>query len=225
MSENNLDAKDRMSLTIIMYNIFFVNDVAMSYIFDALTELKNTKLYKGSVKYRTKIVETYMKRYNALLEKRSKMVGFIADVNDRMNDEVQGDLIKLELTSKNILEKHHVHNSTLMAKMSVAYTLCNAACANIKYATSYDSRLVRYTKHFRVFNLKELTQSFDVLSTIVEKENYKESAVKYTCDLNGEYDLQNGFAIVIRKLKDPKTILKILEEIENEKKSEKKLEY
>ena len=214
-----LTKEQRMLLTSIMYCIIFMNDVAMSYVFDSITELKKTDLYKGKVKYRAKIVETYMRQYNATLEQRSKMSAFIADVNERMDEEIRLDLLKLELTSKNILGKNHVHNPSLMAKMSVAYTLCQASCANVKYATSYDSKLAYYTKHFRALNLGKVTDAFDALSKIVEKENYNESKVKYSCNLNEEKDLQNGFTIIIRKLKDPKTIFRIIEDVEKQKKN------
>lgn len=217
MSENKQEysieeLKIRTSLTAIMYNIMFMNDVAVSYVFDTLEELKKLPLYKGIVKYRVKITESYMKQYNAELAKRSKnMTAFIADVNDEMQELISGDLQKLEFATRNILQKHHVPNVDLMTKLSIAVTLLDASCHNAEYATHFDYKNVDvnyYSRRFRWLKLTKVNDAFKNLSNIIEKENSK--LANYNVDLRKYIEIDNGFTIVVEKLKDVHNIFKIL---------------
>jgi len=192
-----------------------MNDVAVSYIFDTLTELKKLPFYKGQIKFRANNTESLMKEYNVTLEKSShSMMEFIADVNDEMQGFIENDLKKLEYATRNVLQKHRVPNVDLMTKLTIAVTLIDATCHNTEYATHYDYGNIDvnyYSRRFRFLNLKKLNNAFMLLANMVEKENNRIG--NYKVDLTQYKEIDNGFTIIINKLKDVHHIFKVLNNI------------
>lgn len=217
--EIDIPPKERTMLMLLMYNILFMNDTAMSYVYSTLELLKKTPLFKQQIKFKVAILEKYMKLYNASLEQRSQMSEFIADVNDMMYDRVCNDLMKLEFATKNILEKHRVPNSDMMTKLSIAVTLLDATCHNIDYATSqkYNGNIAYYARRFRPLNLKKIKEAFMQLANLIESEN--ESLGYYVVDLSKYREIDNGFTIIVRKLKDVNLIWDVLQQVEKSRKN------
>jgi hypothetical protein len=213
---DEISPKDRATLIFIMYNIFFVNDVALSYIFDVLTELKRTPLYKKEIKFRANVLESYMRQYNVLLDVRSKgATEFIAEINERMNDEIANDLKRLEFATLHELQKCFVPYPKLLMYVAIAHTMCNAACSNVDISTTKNEiqRINYYSKNFRDFKIKKIADCFYLLSDLIVDEARNKH--DYYCDLSNIDTIGNGYAIILKKLKNPKIIWDIVNKQEH----------
>ena len=142
------------------------------------------------------------------------MMEFIADVNDEMQGFIENDLKKLEYATRNVLQKHRVPNVDLMTKLTIAVTLIDSTCHNTEYATHFDYGNIDvnyYSRRFRFLNLKKLNDAFMLLANMVEKENNRIG--NYKVDLTQYKEIDNGFTIIINKLKDVHHIFKVLNNI------------
>lgn len=205
-----IDAKTRGMLVIVLYHILFINDVAISYIYDTLSELKKTKLYTKSIVYRTKLLEKQMKDYNASINKRiSSLMTYLADTNETMSDELQLDFMKLENAVRNHITREKVPNPQLMAKASIAHTFCDAAITSADYAINdQPTNIHYYAMSFRKYKIVGIYNAFLQLNKLIDKEN--EKIAHYNCDLRNDNDISNGFYIIINKLRNSDFIMDVL---------------
>lgn len=218
--EKDIPQNVRIWLNVVLYNILFMNDIAMSYVYDVYNLLSGLPMFKGKIKYRTKILMMKMREYNALINCaiKSDLMNFLADLNEKMTDHLQLDFMKLENAVRNHLTKDKVPNADLITKVSIAYTLCESSIANIKYRLDEMPQEVKYYgKTFRHYNLNDVFDALKQLHNLIDAENSK--IRHYTADLRNDSDIGNGFTIIINKLKDMNFIYKIIGETEKEYKS------
>ena len=212
--ERSVDKKTRTLLIITMYNILFTNDVAMSYIYKSLELIEQMPMYKGAIKYRANLLHKRMRDYNAKMGKRIKELSyFLADLNDELENTLGLDMMKLENSVRMELQRCHVPNIELMVNLSIAYTMVDATLANCDAVIdSLETNVKFYALPMRKYKLTSVAEAFHQFARLVQKENDK--IKNYHCDLRKNTDIENGFLIIISKLKDGEFILKLLEKVD-----------
>jgi hypothetical protein len=190
-----------------LYNVLFTNDVCISYIYDCFEEVDKAGLRKGRVKYRLSNLADEVRKYNRAITTILKENEFIADVNEDVEDLLKADLCRLELTTKNYMNKCHVPYTDLQCKCAMAYIFAQGACRNVDENMKINEHISRFTNSLKLLRLTSLLQALTKAMDELEKIF---NAKAYFCDMNKNEDIYNGFVIVVRKLADPNFILQIL---------------
>ena len=204
--------QQRTALAATLYNIIFTNEVCTDSVFEACAELRKSEWCRGKVKFRLKQVEGELKSYNRLLERSTRKLDFIADINDEFMDLVADDLLRLKMTTLNYMRRCGVPAAELMAKVEVADIFCQGALHNIDFCMSRQSNIQRSVSSMSFLRLTDLCRAYKCLSN----EVLKLAKGDYHCDLNESNEIFNGFVIITKKLADPDVIFGILEKIDKE---------
>ena len=118
-------------IVVSVYNTIFTNDICCGQIIDAVDAVKKSKFYKHRMKQCINLIEKEQRRYekmiNAIIGKKD-MCNFFADSNDRFLENIEDDITKLHFAFKQVFDREKMEDSSLLAKVEVARTLCEFSC-------------------------------------------------------------------------------------------------
>lgn len=196
-----------------LFNIIFTNDICTSYIYDTIEIVEKADYCKQAVKYRMKLLQNELKAYNRVIASILKEQDFIADINEYYADIIRTDLMRLELTVKNYMNKCHVPEAEMQTKLAISYIFAKGACHNVDQNIKRRESLSRYMKNYRLLRLTRIEEALQLFADCIATCF---SRYKYHCDLNNNDDVYNGFVIICRKLADPKNIRKVIDQYDKE---------
>lgn len=197
-------------ITICAYNLLFFNDIAHSQAMELVSYIKKLPVYKQQVKKTVNGIQKEVQRYSLLIKQISLTKGgtFYADVCDNMADEVRKDLVKLEYSIKNALDRKKIENSTLLAKIETARCLAWGSCINL------DMRVRDIRKELPVslseMRLTSLSHQIELLASIFYKGTTR------TVDFNKDENCLLAFRIIQKKLLNGQKIAQSINQAENE---------
>ena len=204
------DEQQRTRLAATLYNIIFTNDTCCGEVFEAITALRKSPWYSGKVKFWAKKVVGYLKEYDRVLEKATKAIDYVADINEEFSDLIKSDMVRLRMTTLNYMNKCGVPNARLVCQVEMANIFCMGALHNMDFIINRQSDIHREVVKFKFLRLGDLVQAYRHLAKEVEKLCDGD----YICDLNANEDIYNGFVVVTKKLSDPETIFRIIDKID-----------
>ena len=201
---DKLNDYDRTAVTAVMYNLIFMNEIAISSMFDTMDLIEHSPYYRHKTKYWIGIVRNEMRTYNKLLDKRTGgHISFLADLNDDYEDKLQMDLWKLRNVCKNALTRAHIGGTDIIVSLYVSGTLVAGACHNNDHSFDGFPHLRQYQRSFRWMRLTKMENAFIHMVNEVNKE----LRVEYQGLLDDDNDVQNGFKALANKLHDADSII------------------
>lgn len=118
-------------LIVCVYSTLFINDICCGLVIDAMEKMKKSKYYRHKAKqYVNKIdIErrNYEKMMNKIVEKAGKSEYF-ANSNERFSEGVVDDITRLHFAFKQVFDREHLDDSSLLAYVETARTLCEFSC-------------------------------------------------------------------------------------------------
>lgn len=181
-------------ITVCAYNLMFFNDIAHSSAFDLMAYMKKLPIYRHEIKKIVNSLEKELKKYTSLMKRLSTTKDglFYADICDNMNDFIGDDIIKLEYSIKNALDKEKIENSAMLAKVETARCLTWGACINL------DMREKDIRKEMPVnlsdMRLTSIARQIEKLSSILYERKPR------TVDFNQDKNCILAFHIIYKKL-------------------------
>lgn len=181
-------------VTICAYNTMFFNDIAHSSAFDLMAYMKKSPIYRHEIKRVVNTLEKELKKYTSLMERLSTTNDglFYADMCDNMADFIGDDIIKLEYSIKNALDKEKIENSSMLAKIETARCLTWGACINL------DMRERDIRKEIPVdlseMRLTSIAKQIERLSSILYERKPR------TVDFNKDTNCMLAYRIIQKKL-------------------------
>ena len=198
---------DKACVTVVMYNLIFCNELAITAMFDAIQKLKATPYYSHAVKRWGNMCQAEMKLYNGMLNKRSGgHIDFIADLNDIYEEYLNVDVMRLRNVTKMRLDKEHISESELKAYIYTAATLSLAALHNNDHAFDGFPNLKYLHRRFKWMRISSLSGSFLKMAGAW----HKMTADDYSDMLNDDQQVMTGFKVLANKLHDGDDIITIL---------------
>lgn len=208
MKEENLTERDRAILTAVLYNGVFMNDLAITAIYDAFELLADANFCQHKIKFWMQKVQTNIRNYNRLLNRKTGgRIEFIADLNDLYEEQTKFDLWKLQNTTVNALSKLKRPYPELTAKLYVAESLVKGSCHNNDKCLSSFPELAYYHRSFKWLKLTRI----DLALTNLCVEIWKSRVIPkgYVSILDENSDVCNGFKSLANKLRNSDNILTI----------------
>lgn len=183
-------------------SILFTNDIAISYVIDAVSQLRKSGYFARLVKMLTQKVDRevalYEKSLNAIMKESSYK---LADANDKFLDFVDYDLKKLYYCIKFEYDKQKVPDSKLLSLVRMTGELCNLADTQtevrIEELASVDKRF--RTKDFSVISVKRIRKAMNNLM-----EALPSAIIENSPEVNMAFD------IFMRKVADKELLTKAI---------------
>lgn len=181
-------------ITVCAYNLMFFNDIAHSAAFDLVSYMKKQPIYKREIKKIVNTIEKLLKKYTSLMKTLSTTSDgvFYANICDNMTDILDGDVVKLEDSIKNVLDKNKIDNSAMLAKIETARCLCWGSCINI------DMRQSDIRKEIPVdlsdMRMTAISHQIELLADILFSNKPR------TVDFNKDENCLLAFRIIQKKL-------------------------
>ena len=198
---------DKACVTVVMYNLIFCNELAITAMFDAIQKLKATPYYRHAVKRWGNMCQAEMKLYNGMLNKRSGgHIEFIADLNDIYEEYLNVDVMRLRNVTKMRLDREHIEDSELKAYIYTAATLSLAALHNNNHAFDGFPELKYLHRRFKWMRISSLSATFIKMTDAL----HKMAADDYSDLLNDDQQVMTGFKVLANKLHDGDDIITIL---------------
>lgn len=112
-------------LAYIIYTSLFANELAVGSLFNAMSAVKKTPLYRQEIKKHLNEADRMRKQYEhtiswVITEKHHQ---YLADINDAFQDLVEHDLEILYQSAKRIFDKARIPLSSELAVITQAYTM------------------------------------------------------------------------------------------------------
>ena len=200
----SLSPEDRTATVAVMYNIIFLNELAVCQMFNCMNEIEESKYYRHKVKKRIAKVRKLMKDYNSLLNRRTGgRIDFLADLNDKYEEQLDLDVWKLRNACLNVIEKAHLKEKSLIVSLYVSATLICGSCHNVDHCMDGFDHLKYFRKYFRWMRLTEMEQAY--IHMVVDVNNMLK--VDYQPLLDADLNVQNGFKVLANKLHDADNII------------------
>ena len=197
-------------ITVCAYNLMFFNDIAHSSAFDLVHYMKKQPIYRHKIKKIVNTLEKHLKKYTSLMKTLSttKDGVFYANICDNMTDILDGDVIKLEYSIKNVLDKNSIENSSMLAKIETARCLCWGSCINI------DMRQSEIRKEIPVdlsdMRMTDISHQIELLADILFSNKPR------TVDFNKDENCLLAFRIIQKKLLNGKNIAECINQASSE---------
>lgn len=205
LNVEKLTSDERTILSAVMYNLIFMNDLTMSAMFDALEKIHDSRYYRHQIKRGVNLIRKDMREYNAKLNKKTGgRIEFIADLNDTYAEQLNVDLLKLNETTKNELNRTHTQDAELIASIYIATTLILGSCYNNDHAFDSFPELRMWSPRFRWLKLTHICNAFLNLVKSLKRET---GCNDYEERLDECVNIQNGFKILANKLQDTDNII------------------
>lgn len=202
--KEKLTSHERLAVTAVMYNIIFVNETAVSAMFEAMNSLEESPCYRHKIKYWAGVVRRLMREYNQKLDKRSGgHIEFLAGLNDRYEEQLGLDLFKLRNACVLALQRHHVPEPNLSAQIYVAATLVSSSCRTVDHCFDSYPDYKHYGRFFAWMRLSAMERAFINLCT----EYAKEIKRPFQLLLDEDMNVQNGFRALANKLRNADNII------------------
>ena len=202
------DVNERNLLTVILYRIFFVNDLLCTCLYETLGMIKGSWVYRQRVKQKLKCVETAIKAYNKKIDQTGH-AEFVAELNDMCEDEVARDYQVLKNSMINFLNKERTPEPDLLGMMYTSSVLSEIAVINVERDIDTYVRDIPYVRRFGYLKPRVLHDAVKALSKEVERQlwerhHYKEVTIPKT--------VVDAFIAVTRKVTDSERIIKLIHE-------------
>ena len=205
----SLSPEDRTATVAVMYNIIFLNELAVCQMFNCMNEIEETKYYRHGVKKWIGKVRKMMKDYNQLLNKRTGgRIDFVADLSDKYEEQLDFDVWKLRNACLNVVEKAKIKEKELVVSLYVSASLLCGSCHNVDHCMDGFPHLRYFRKYFKWMRLTEMQKAY---LNMVEKIDAM-LKVKYEPLLDADVNVQNGFKAIANKLHDADNIIDICNE-------------
>src|SRR5574344_53608 len=211
-----MESKYTEEIKATMYQIILGNTVAIEVSNDFYDILYESGLFKFKIKYYGNLLKRKIDGYNNKVMSiiSSNNIPFLIDATNILYKELSGDITKLRLSFKGVLDKYRVRNAELLAYLETARVMSgmmsNVITNNI---TALESISVKsngiasnnnINSTFADFNLNEVFMCIDRLTDLLY------TSVGETVDLNKSKECLNGMRIIDIKLADKKRILDIV---------------
>ena len=197
--------EDRAIITAVMYNNIFMNDTAISLIFDALTNLESSQYWCRGVKRWGNVVRKHLRKYSMRFKKiiGDKMTYFLADLNDKFEESVKIDLFKLRNSC--LLVLRNKPDAELVTDVYLAYNFAFGAVHNNDECFSSFPHLNRFKRNFRWMRLTDISEAIEKM---VESFN-KMIGYNYHSGLDRNMNVINGFRTIANRLSDSDEIIQL----------------
>ena len=203
----SLTEHDMARVTVVMYNLIFCNELAITAMFDAIQRIRDAGYYRNGVKRWGNLCLQDMKMYNGILNKRSGgHIEFIADLNDIYDEYLTVDVMRLRNVTKMRLDKEHIPESELKAYIYTGATLSLAALHNNDHAFDSFPDLKYLHCRFKWMRISSLSATFIKMTDALNKM----TADDYSDLLNDDRQVMTGFKVLANKLHDGDDIINIL---------------
>lgn len=195
--------KDKASLTAVMYNLVFMNDLTISVVFDCLTKLESSEFWRNGVKRWASSVRHEMRRYSMKFKDviGDKMIGFIADLSDKYEEQTNIDLFKLRNAC--LMTLGNKPNADLASEVYIAMTFLFGSCNNNDSCLNGFPHLKSYHGRFKWMRLTNLSKAFLKLSIEFDKM----LGYTYQIQLDNSNNVINGFKAIAYKLSNADNII------------------
>lgn len=112
-------------LAYIIYTSLFANELAVGSLFNAMSTVKKTPLYRQEVKKHLNEADRMRKQYEHTISRviTEKHHQYLADINDAFQELVEHDLEILYQSAKRIFDKARIPLSSELAVITQAYTM------------------------------------------------------------------------------------------------------
>lgn len=112
-------------LAYIIYTSLFANELAVGSLFNAMSTVKKTPLYRQEVKKHLNEANRMRKQYEHTISRviTEKHHQYLADINDAFQELVEHDLEILYQSAKRIFDKARIPLSSELAVITQAYTM------------------------------------------------------------------------------------------------------
>lgn len=202
-----LDEVGRTALSAIMYNIMFVNDLAVGAICDAFEQIDNAGLAKHRVKHWMTITRTHIRDYNKKLDKKSGgFIEFLADLYDQFESENELDLYKLRNSIMLVLDKRRVSHSRVVAELYMAMTFTLGAINNVEHCMDGFPEYKHFKKFFNWLELRDIKASFSSVAKELGKVLKDDDVLNI---LDADMNVQNGFKVIAQRVSDADKIVEV----------------
>jgi hypothetical protein len=139
------------------YNVLFTNDIVIGKTYEAIVAIKESPLYRMTMKKAIKKVDSerliYERLSNGVIGERSD---FFARANDKFVEEVQDYIDILYFSIKQELDNKCIIHSSEISKLELARMLCEFGCVQLD---SREEALVKKDPRFRKMNINYLRQT------------------------------------------------------------------
>ena len=210
--------EDRAAVTAVMYNNIFMNDTAISLIFDALAKLEKTRYWCNGVKRWASVVRHNLRRYSMKFDKviGGKMMGFLADLNDKFEESVKLDLFKLRNAC--LLRLGNRNDADLAVDVYLAVTFSFGSVHNNDECFSSFPHLKHFQRNFKWMRLTNVSNSLEKMV----KEFNKILGYAYQDELDSDLNVMNGFQTIANRLSNSDAIIQLCNDhaVEWEKQNE-----
>ena len=191
-------------LTFLIYGILFTNDLVCDEITLAYHKLKDHPLFRHKVKQQAKKLLTKSKEYKKYI---TLVIGkdnttFLADSNDIYNAGIDKHVQILHITCKNILDRHNVEHSDIIAHLQLVNVLCQIAVAKVHNSDRIVLEQKLTTKRFTRLSLSHILRLSNQLNEII----YTGNDIDFTAD--EQYNL--AVRVLTKKLCDADVITKAI---------------
>lgn len=112
-------------LDYIIYTSLFANELAVGSLFNAMSAVKKTPLYRQEIKKHLNEADRMRKQYEHTISRviTEKHHQYLADINDAFQELVEHDLEILYQSAKRIFDKARIPLSSELAVITQAYTM------------------------------------------------------------------------------------------------------
>lgn len=112
-------------LAYIIYTSLFANELAVGSLFNAMSAVKKTPLYRQEIKKHLNEADRMRKQYEHTISRviTEKHHQYLADINDAFQEFVEHDLEILYQSAKRIFDKARIPLSSELAVITQAYTM------------------------------------------------------------------------------------------------------
>lgn len=112
-------------LAYIIYTSLFANELAVGSLFNAMSAVKKTPLYRQEIKKHLNEADRMRKQYEHTISRviTEKHHQYLADINDAFQELVEHDLEILYQSAKRIFDKARIPLSSELAVITQAYTM------------------------------------------------------------------------------------------------------
>lgn len=197
------NVEDRLIVTAVMYNSFFVNDTALNFAFNALGMLEQTEYWRQGVRRWGGVVRQYMRAYNMTITRKigAKYMSFIADLHDRVEERLQLDIIRLRNACLLRLGKRK--DAGLLSEIFLAGEVLLGACHNNDECFGHHKHLNYLQPRFRFMRLTNVANAFVKMQTAFNRIVGDE----YCKLLTSDNVVANGFQALANKLRSADDIV------------------
>lgn len=200
---------DKAALTAVMYNLMFLNDLAVTTIHEAMYSIEGLELDKHAVKKWMKRCRIEIRNYNMQLDIRTgNYIEFLADLNNKYETEWKEDLWKLKNAVIFALYKAKINNdiAELITDMYVASVFICGTNHNNDHCMDSFPHLWRWKCRYEWMKLSRLEEAYMKLVDAVKK---KVKLPDYESMLDGNQSINIGYRVIANKLQNADRILTI----------------